>query len=100
MGGVVGVLFQLPGWVGIALAGVGAVLGGVLAGLFSEHRSRSLDALAWPDRPDAIPPSETVPAASADAGIDSPDLGLSRDIDDLTRAQLEAALGISTAGVR
>jgi branched-chain amino acid transport system permease protein len=100
IGGLVGILCQLPGWVGIALAVVGAVLGGVLAGLLAERRSHSLDALAWPDRPDAIPLSATAPAASADAGIDSPDLGLSRDIDDLTRAQLEAALGISTAGVR
>jgi branched-chain amino acid transport system permease protein len=100
IGGLVGILGQLPGWVGIALAVVGAVLGGVLAGLLAERRGHSLDALAWPDRPDAIPLSATVPAASADAGIDSQDLGLSRDIDDLTRAQLEAALGISTAGVR
>jgi hypothetical protein len=89
------VLFQVPGWVGIALAVVGAVLGGVLAGLFSERRSRSLDALAWPDRP--VP---GVDGVSADAGLDRPDLGLSGDIDDLTRAQLDAALGISTAGVR
>jgi len=40
------------------------------------------------------------PAAHADSSIDSPDLGLSRAIDDLVRAQLDVALGISTAGVR
>ncbi len=90
IGGVIGIVFLLPGWAGLALAVVGAFLGGVLAGLFSEHRSRSLDTLAWPDRP----------AGAAQAGIDSPDLGLSRGIDDLSRAQLDAALGVSTAGVR
>jgi branched-chain amino acid transport system permease protein len=95
LGGAIGIVFGVPGLVGVALAVLGTVLGGVLAGLFSQHRSRSLDALAWPDRPGGRAGS-----ASADVGIDSPGLGLSREIDDLQRAQLDAALGISPADVR
>ena len=43
-------------------------------------------------------PASTPPAAAA--GIDDPALGLSRDIDELVRGQLDQALGISTAGAR
>jgi hypothetical protein len=78
-------------------------MGGVLAGLFSQRRGRSLDPLAWPDRPDARRDGAQgagQAVTQADAGIDDPDLGLSRDIDDLVRGQLDTALGISTAGVR
>jgi hypothetical protein len=83
----------------VALAVAGAVLGGVLAGLFSQQRSHTLDALAWPDRPH--PDQGTgQDAPAAVAGIDDPALGLSRDIDELVRGQLDQALGISTAGVR
>jgi hypothetical protein len=99
IGGAVGVLCHLPGLVGVALAVIGAVLGGVLVGLFSQHRSRSLDALAWPGRPHAGPEAGQH-AATAAAGIDDPALGLSRDIDELVRGQLDEALGISTAGAR
>jgi len=103
IGGVVGVLCHLPGLVGVALAVAGAVLGGVLAGLFSQQRSHTLDALAWPGRPhpdQGAGQDGTQAAAQAAAGIDDPGLGLSRDIDELVRGQLEQALGISTAGVR
>jgi branched-chain amino acid transport system permease protein len=105
IGAGIGVVCQLPGLVGVALAVLGAVMGGVLAGLFSQRRDRSLDALAWPERPGARRdgahgPGQAVTQAAADSSIDSPDLGLSRDIDDLVRAQLDVALGISTAGVR
>jgi branched-chain amino acid transport system permease protein len=105
IGGVIGVVCQLPGLVGLAIAVLGAVTGGVLADMFSQHRSRSLDALAWPDRTDAggaqgAGQTVTQAAVRADVSIDDPGLGLSRDIDDLVRGQLDAALGISTAGVR
>jgi branched-chain amino acid transport system permease protein len=85
IGGVIGVLFQLPGWAGIALAVVGAVLGGVLAGLFSEHRSRSLDALAWPDRPDAIAPAAAAADTLQEATVDSLPVGTQRLVE-LARA--------------
>jgi len=90
-GAAAGIACHLPGLVGVALAAVGAVTGGVLATAYSQHRDHALDALGWPDRPDA---------AQAAAGIDDPGLGLSREIDDLTRGQLDAALGISSAGAR
>jgi hypothetical protein len=95
LGGVIGVLCHLPGLVGVALAVAGAAAGGVLAGLFSQRRSHALDALAWPDRPH---PGQQ--AAEAAAGLDDPALGLSRDIDELVRGQLDQALGISPAGAR
>jgi hypothetical protein len=106
IGGVIGVVCQLPGLVGVALAVAGAVGGGVLAGLFSQHRSHALDGLAWPDRPqpDQGPQgadrNATQPAAHADTSIDDPRLGLSRDLDELVRGQLDQALGISPAGAR
>jgi hypothetical protein len=95
IGGVIGVVCHLPGLVGVALAVAGAVAGGVLAGLFAQQRSHALDALAWPDRPQ---PDQG--AAQAAAGIDDPGLGLSRDLDELVRGQLDQALGISPAGAR
>lgn len=90
LGATLGVVFHVPGLVGVALAVIGAVTAGTVAGLYAEHRRQSLDALAWPDRL----------ATSGSADIDDPSLGLSREIDDITRGQLDAALGISTAGVR
>jgi branched-chain amino acid transport system permease protein len=90
-GAAIGIACHLPGLVGVALAAVGTVTAGVLVNVYTGHRSHSLDALAWPDRRDA----------SLAAGIDDPGLGLSREIDDLTRGQLDAALGISiTTGAR
>jgi hypothetical protein len=106
IGGVIGVVCQLPGLVGVALAVAGAVGGGVLAGLFSQQRRHALDALVWPDRPHPDQGAQgagrnaTKEAAHADASIDDPRLGLSRDLDELVRGQLDEALGISPAGVR
>jgi branched-chain amino acid transport system permease protein len=106
IGGVIGVVCHLPGLVGVALAVAGAVGGGVLAGLFSQQRSHALDALAWPDRPHPDHDAQgagrnaTQAAAHADTSIDDPRLGLSRDLDELVRGQLDEALGISPAGVR
>jgi branched-chain amino acid transport system permease protein len=90
IGATIGVVCHVPGLVGVALAVVGAVAAGTAAGIYSEHRRQPLDALAWPDGP----------AGQEAAGIDDPSLGLSREIDDIVRGQLDAALGISTAGVR
>jgi branched-chain amino acid transport system permease protein len=90
IGATIGVVCHLPGLVGVALAITGAVTAGTLGGMYAEHRARSLDALVWPGRP-GVPDT---------AGIDDPSLGLSREIDDIVRGQLDAALGISTAGVR
>jgi branched-chain amino acid transport system permease protein len=92
VGGSMGVLCHLPGLVGVSLAALGAVLAGLLVGLYFEHRTHALDALAWPGR--------EVAAHSSAAGIDDPSLGLSRGLDDIVRGQLDAALGISTAGVQ
>jgi hypothetical protein len=99
IGGAIGVLCHLPGLVGVALAVAGAVGGGVLAGLFTQQRSHALDALTWSDRPEASQGTNQT-ADQAAAGIDDPALGLSRDIDELVRGQLDQALGISPAGVR
>lgn len=90
IGAAIGVICHVPGLVGVALAVIGAVAAGTAVGMYGEHRRRSLDALAWPSRE----------GAGEVAGIDDPSLGLSREIDDITRGQLDAALGISTAGVR
>jgi branched-chain amino acid transport system permease protein len=125
-GAAIGIACQVPGLVGVGLAVVGAVAGGVLADAYSGYRKGALDALAWPERV-ASRASDASSAASdgsgafdgsgatddsrafvgsgatddsGGAGIDDPSLGLSGEIDDIVRGQLDAALGISTAGVR
>lgn len=91
VGAAVGIACHLPGLVGVALAVIGAVTAGLLASLYSQRRSDALDPLSWPERPDAT---------RGEAGLDDLGLGLSREIDDLTRGQLDAALGITTVGAR
>jgi branched-chain amino acid transport system permease protein len=91
IGAAIGVTCHLPGLVGVALTIIGTITAGVLVSVYSQHRARSLDGLGWRDRPGA-------PLASA--GIDDPGLGLSREIDDLARGQLDAALKITTTGAR
>jgi branched-chain amino acid transport system permease protein len=79
IGGSIGILCHLPGLVGVSLAALGAVAAGLLAGMYFERRRQELAKVA---------------------DIDDPSLGLSSELDDIVRGQLDAALGISTAGVR
>jgi branched-chain amino acid transport system permease protein len=92
IGGAVGVACQLPGLAGVALAALGAVAAGLVTSYYLDHRQHALDALAGGPAADA--------GHAAVADIDDPGLGLSRQLDDIVRGQLDAALGIKTAGVR
>ncbi len=84
-GAAVGVAFQLPGVVGIALAVIGAAGAGTGFDLATQHRSGALD------------PLRRLTAARGEADLDEPGLGLTRGFDENLRGQLDSALGLGGA---